>query len=104
MPRIGRDYDIQRRSPEVRHRSSSPKKVMDISSLSARTGVQGGPSVTPENPSNLGNLVNNPNATLMAGTDVRLPTFNGNGIEDPEQHWFLYEAVWMVFLINNDDI
>ena len=37
----------------------------------------------------------------MAGHDIRLPRFNGNGAEDPEQHWFLSEVVWMVFQVHN---
>ena len=37
-------------------------------------------------------------------TNVRLPTFNGNGIEDWEKHWYLCEAIWMVRLIHNPDI
>ena len=40
----------------------------------------------------------------MAMTDVRLPTFNGNGMEDPEQYWFLCEAVWMVCLVRGSDV
>ena len=40
----------------------------------------------------------------MAATDVRLPTFNGNGMEDTEQHWFLCEAVWMVCLVHGTDV
>ena len=40
----------------------------------------------------------------MARTDIRLLTFNGNGTEDPEQHWFLYEFVWMVKIGHNVDI
>ena len=40
----------------------------------------------------------------MAATDVRLPTFNGNGMEDLELNWFLCEAVWMVCLVHNVDI
>ena len=31
---------------------------------------------------------------MMAGNDIKLPIFNGNGLEDPEQHWFLCESVW----------
>ena len=46
----------------------------------------------------------NLSATLMARTNVRLPTFNGNGTEDLEQYWFLCEAVWMVRLVHNADI
>ena len=103
-PRTGRDYDIPRRSPEVRPRSSSPKPLVNTSSPSVRIGAQGILSVTPVNPANPRNLVKNPNATLMERTDVRLPTFNGNRIENLEQHWFLCEAVWTVRLVNNDDI
>ena len=40
----------------------------------------------------------------MAVASIWLPTFNGNGAEDPEQHWFLYEVVWMVRLEHNADI
>ena len=32
----------------------------------------------------------------MDGADIKLPIFNGNGLEDPEQHWFLCEAMWTV--------
>ena len=32
----------------------------------------------------------------MDGNDIKLPIFNGNGLEDPEQHWFLCEVVWTV--------
>ena len=46
----------------------------------------------------------NLDANSMAVTDVQLPTFNGNGTEDPEQHWFLCEAIWMVCLVHNADI
>ena len=34
-----------------------------------------------------------PTTNTMAGDDIKLPIFNGNGLEDPEQHWFLCEAV-----------
>ena len=83
MLRTGRDYDIPRRSPEVRPRSSSPELLVNTSSPSVGNGAQGGPSVTPVNPTNPGNTVKNPSATLMERRDVRLPTLNGNGIEDP---------------------
>ena len=32
----------------------------------------------------------------MTRTDIKLPIFNGNGLEDPEQHWFLCEVVCTV--------
>jgi hypothetical protein len=28
--------------------------------------------------------------------EMRLPTFRGDGSEDPEQHWFLCEVVWSI--------
>ena len=40
----------------------------------------------------------------MAGLDIQLPTFNGNGAEDPKQHWFLCEDVWIVLQVHNVDI
>ena len=40
----------------------------------------------------------------MDGEDIWLPTFNGNGAEDPEQHWFICEVIWMVRLVENADL
>jgi hypothetical protein len=37
----------------------------------------------------------------MAG-EMRLPIFRGYGSEDPDQHWFLYEAIWMTKNITNE--
>jgi hypothetical protein len=28
--------------------------------------------------------------------EMKLPTFKGDGSEDPDQHWFLCEAVWSI--------
>jgi hypothetical protein len=28
--------------------------------------------------------------------EMRLPIFRGDGSEDPDQHWFMYEAVWNI--------
>ena len=86
--RTGRDYDILERSHEVRPRSSSPEPLVNTSNPSVRTGAQGSPSAIPVNLINPGNPVNNSSTTLMAGTDVRLPTFNGNGIEDIISGWY----------------
>ena len=61
------------------------------------TSVQEGTPPLNSEPENHGTM-------SMAVTDVRLPTFNGNGTKDPEQHWFLCEAVWMVRLVHNADI
>ena len=40
----------------------------------------------------------------MAGANIPLPTFNGNGAEYPKQHWFLCEVVWTVRQVQNQDI
>ena len=40
----------------------------------------------------------------MDGIDIKLPIFNGNGLEDPEQHLFLCEAVWTVRQIQDENI
>jgi len=33
---------------------------------------------------------------VMAGGEKKLLVFYGNGSEDPQQHWFLCEAIWRV--------
>ena len=40
----------------------------------------------------------------MVGDDIKLPIFNGNGLEDREQHWFLCEVVWTVRQIHDENI
>jgi hypothetical protein len=34
--------------------------------------------------------------------EMRLPTFRGDGYEDPEQHWFLCEVVWSIKNITDE--
>ena len=36
--------------------------------------------------------------------DIKLPIFRGTGLEDPDQHRFLCEAVWSVKQVTNNDI
>ena len=38
------------------------------------------------------------------GDDIKLPIFRGMGTEDPDQHFFLYEAVWNIKQVHIDDI
>ena len=38
------------------------------------------------------------------GDDMKLLVFKGSRLEDPEQHWFLCEAVWSVKQVIDDDI
>ena len=66
-------------SPEVRSRTSSSERTVNTGSTSVATTVQGSPP-------SLNFPLNNPDIDLMAGIDIRLPTFNGNGVGDPEQH------------------
>ena len=40
----------------------------------------------------------------MVGEDMKLPLFHGNRIDDPEQYWFLCEAVWTVRHAIDDDV
>ena len=78
-------------------RVSSLERTFNSDSTSPETSAPKG--ATQLNPA-LESLNTNP----MATTDVWLPTFNGNGMEDPEQHWFLCEAVWMVCLVHGTDV
>ena len=40
----------------------------------------------------------------MAGTEVKLPLFHGNGTKDLEQYWFLCEVVSAVRKTVDDDV
>ena len=37
------------------------------------------------------------------GDDIKLPVFQGTGVEDPDQHLFLCKAVWNIKQVQNDD-
>ena len=52
------------------------------------------PTPTPPSGSTIANQ--NPPRRNRMGDDMKLPTFKGTGAEDPEQHWFLCEAVWTI--------
>jgi hypothetical protein len=36
--------------------------------------------------------------------EMRLPTFRGYGSEDPNQHWFLCEAMWSINNVTDEAI
>jgi hypothetical protein len=36
--------------------------------------------------------------------EMRLPIFRGDGFEDPDQHWFLCEAVWNIKSITDEAV
>ena len=40
----------------------------------------------------------------MAGDDIKLPLFQGNATEDPQQYWFFSEVVWTLKQVQYDDI
>jgi hypothetical protein len=35
---------------------------------------------------------------------MRIPTFRGDGSEDPDQHWFLCEVVWSIKNVTDEAI
>ena len=59
------------------------------------------PTSTPLSGSNTANQ--HPPRRNRMGDDMKLPTFKGTGAEDPEQHWFLCEAVWTIKQIQDDN-
>ena len=71
-PRSGCQYITPEVSPEVRSRASSPKRVVNTDSASTVTSTQ-------EIPPSLNHSLEKPDANSMAGEDIKLPTFNGNG-------------------------
>ena len=71
---------------EVRSRDLSLINSVNTSNTNTINSVQG--SSTSQN------FVSTiPAVNTMAGADIKLPIFNGNGLEDREIHWFLSEAV-----------
>jgi hypothetical protein len=36
--------------------------------------------------------------------EMRLPIFKGDGSQDPDQHWFLCEAIWNIKSITDEAI
>ena len=59
----------------------------------------------PPTPLSGSNIVNqHPPSRNRMGDDMKLPIFKGTGAEDPEQHWFLCEAVWTIKGNHDDNI
>ena len=66
-------YTTPGASPEVRYRTSSPERIVNTNSTSVATSVEGSfPS--------LNYSLNITDSNSMAGEDITLPTFNGNGV------------------------
>ena len=61
-------------SPEVRSRNSSPSGFVNINSTNDVNSGQGSPTTQKNFPSAS-------RTSIMAGTDIKLPIFNGNGLE-----------------------
>ena len=84
------------------------------------SGAQHNPTGTPSSSSNTVHTTSNPPATTPPSgstgpnqnrplrnrmvDDTKLPTFKGTGGEDPEQHWFLCEAIWTIKQIQDDNV
>ena len=96
-PRSGHNYITPGVSPEVRSTPSSLERVVNIDSSSIVTRNK---EQTPP----FNHSLDNHEKNSMVGHDIWLPTFNGNGAEDPKQHWFICEFVWMVHLVQNIDL
>ena len=90
-------YNSPTTLPKVRSRDLSPSNSVNTSTTNTVNSGQGSQT----NP-NFVSIV--PPANKMARDDIKLPIFNGNELEDPEQHWFLCEVVWIVRQIQDENI
>ena len=54
--------------------------------------------------SNSSRLTSTGRRPKMVGDDVKLPLFHGNETKDLKKYWFLYEAVWTVKKVQDEDI
>ena len=89
-------YEIPTNSHTSLASKLRPKSVSKcfFSNQSNSNSQDSGKKVPTVGPSNSGSSV--PQRHKMAEDDMKLPIFNGNGLEDAEQHWFLCDAVWTV--------
>ena len=69
---------------------SNPVGTTSSSSHTVHTTATS-PTSTP--PSGSNTTHQHPPHRNRMGDDMKLPTFNGTGAKDPEQHWFLCEAI-----------
>ena len=82
---------------EVRSRDLSPSTSVNMSITNTINRGQGIPTIP--------NFVPTvPLANTMAGADIKLPIFNGNGLEYPDKHCFLCDDVWTVRQIQDENI
>ena len=91
-PNPNQDYGIPvtpRTSPEVRSRNTLPSGFSNHNNSNSGNSSQG-------NSTSGTCYLAIPKVHIIAGSDIKLPIFNGNGLEDPKQHWFLCEVVWKV--------
>ena len=74
----------------------TPQRILVNPTTSSQTPPrgQGTPSAQKPQPPRRNTMVD----------DMKLPVFRGTGLEDPEQHWFLCEAMWHVKQVVDDDI
>ena len=99
-PNIERGYDTltaPRTSSKVRYRDLSTSGFVNTSSTNAVNSGKWSP--TSQN-----HVLTVPAVNTMVGTNIKFPIFNGNGLKDLEQHWFLCEVVWTVRQIQDENI
>ena len=75
--------------PEVRSRDLSPSNSLNTSNTNIVNSGQGSQT----SPTFVMTVTS---ANTMVGDKIKFPIFNGNGLEDLEQHWFLCEVIWTV--------
>ena len=73
-------------------------------SSSSQTVPTTATSPPPTPPSGSNTVNQHPPRRNRMGDDMKLPIFKGTGAEDPEQHWFLCEAMWTIKTINDDNL
>ena len=106
-------------SPSTRYQSPNPRKIFaeDIHyqpyTPQKPVGTQNNPTGTPSSsshtahttpPSGSNTANQNPPPRNRMGDDMKLPIFKGTGSEDPEQHWFLCEAIRTIKQIQDDNV
>ena len=86
-----------RASPEEIYTDLYPSKFVNTSNTNVVNRIQAIPARQTF-------LPYTPTVNIMVGFDIKLPIFNGNGLEDPKQHWFLCEFIWIMRQIQDENI
>jgi hypothetical protein len=102
----GKDGELRRREPETSETSQTIEVSTVILPIDSVLSNQSSPSHQ-----SVQSTANSSPPHIQSGTlgrsmadEMRLPIFRGDGSEDPDQHWFLCEAIWNIKNVTDEAV